>query len=334
MNKCFNVFFDTKIYVVCPPGYKTGGTELAHQLVKELNNIGREAMITYYGDAERAINPAFFEYVDSFCNIEDVEDKDHNIIVFPEIVPEMEKAFYNIQKCVWWMSVDNYLATHNLEYYAKNNGYFKTLRHVLKGKFQLNGDVINKNIMHLYQSEYARLFLEERGIVNSERLSDYINDAYLNNSLSNTERENIVLYNPRKGFKFTKKIIQCAKDCKFVALENFTNSEVKNLLNKSKVYIDFGNHPGKDRFPREAAICGCCIITGKDGAAGNCIDIPIGEDFKIEAKEENLCLVCDRIRKCLRDYDVETKKFDSYRELIRKEHAAFCEDAKRLFGNN
>lgn len=327
-------FFDTKVYVVCPPYYKTGGTELAHQLVKELNDIGRQAMITYYGKAEREINPVFFEYVDSFCNIEDVEDKDHNIIVFPEIVPEMEKLFYNIQKCVWWMSVDNYLATHNLECYARNNGYFKTLRHVLKGKFKLNSDVINKNIMHLYQSEYARLFLKERGIVNYDRLSDYINDDYLNNSILDTERENIILYNPRKGFKFTKKIIQCAKDCQFVALENFTNSEVKSLLNKSKVYIDFGNHPGKDRFPREAAICGCCVITGKDGAAGNELDIPIEDDFKVDAKEENIGLVCDIIRKCLDNYETETRRFENYREFIRKEHSVFCDDVRRLFGED
>ena len=334
MNKKFKVFFDTKIYIVCPPYYKTGGTELAHQLVKELNNIGRKAMITYYGDGERLINPAFLEYVDEFCNIEDVEDNNHNIIVFPEIVTEMEKIFSNIQKSIWWMSVDNYLSTHNLEYYAKNNGYFKTFRHVLKGKFKLNADVINKSVIHLYQSEYARLFLNERGIVNSERLSDYINDDYLNNSLSVEKRENIVLYNPRKGFQFTKKIIHSAKNCKFVALENLTNKEVKDLLNKSKVYIDFGNHPGKDRFPREAAICGCCVITGKDGAAGNEIDIPIENDFKIDAKDENISLVCATIRRCLENYDTESRRFENYRVLIRKEHSMFCDDVKRLFGND
>ena len=30
--------------------------------------------------------------------------------------------------------------------------------------------------------------------------------------------------------------------------ENLTTKQVKELLLKSKVYIDFGNHPGKDRY--------------------------------------------------------------------------------------
>jgi len=42
-----------------------------------------------------------------------------------------------------------------------------------------------------------------------------------------------------------------------------------------KLYVDFGKHPGKDRMPREAAVHGCCIITGRRGAAGNPFDIPI-----------------------------------------------------------
>ena len=35
------------IYVVCPAYFKTGGTELLHQLVYELNNLGKNAIITY-----------------------------------------------------------------------------------------------------------------------------------------------------------------------------------------------------------------------------------------------------------------------------------------------
>lgn len=29
-------------------------------------------------------------------------------------------------------------------------------------------------------------------------------------------------------------------------------------MRKAKVYIDFGFHPGKDRIPREAVMCGAC----------------------------------------------------------------------------
>ena len=46
-----------------------------------------------------------------------------------------------------------------------------------------------------------------------------------------------------------------------------TPEQVVDLMSESKVYIDFGNHPGKDRIPREAVINGCCVITGVRGSA-------------------------------------------------------------------
>ena len=41
-----------KIYVLCPIGVKTGGPELLHQLVYQLNNIFGEnsAVIAYFGN--------------------------------------------------------------------------------------------------------------------------------------------------------------------------------------------------------------------------------------------------------------------------------------------
>ena len=56
--------------------------------------------------------------------------------------------------------------------------------------------------------------------------------------------------------------------------------EVQELFKKSKVYIDFGYHPGKDRIPREAAVNDCCIITNREGSAKNNIDIPIFDKYK------------------------------------------------------
>lgn len=58
-----------------------------------------------------------------------------------------------------------------------------------------------------------------------------------------------------------------AQDLRWVPLIGMTTEEMRSCMSKSKVYIDFGNHPGKDRIPREAAISGCIVITGKRGAA-------------------------------------------------------------------
>lgn len=100
----------------------------------------------------------------------------------------------------------------------------------------------------------------------------------------------------------------------WVPIENKTPSEVVKLLLKSKVYVDFREHPGKDRFPGEAAICGCCIITGKKGSAGNPIDIPISENYKFENDEGQLDLIIEKARDILVSFDKRSQDFDDYRE--------------------
>ena len=60
-----------------------------------------------------------------------------------------------------------------------------------------------------------------------------------------------------------------------------TEREVEDCLSQAKVYIDFGGHPGKDRIPREAALCGCCVVTGRRGAAGNDVEVPINQSYKL-----------------------------------------------------
>ena len=51
----------TIVYVVCPAFNKTGGTELEHQLVFELNKIGVKAFITYYDDNFKKIESTYEE---------------------------------------------------------------------------------------------------------------------------------------------------------------------------------------------------------------------------------------------------------------------------------
>ena len=109
-----------------------------------------------------------------------------------------------------------------------------------------------------------------------------------------------MLYNPKKGIEFTRQLIEAAPDLNWVPLENMSNEEVRGKLKTSKVYIDFGDHPGKDRFPREAAISGCCVITGKRGSAAY-DDVPIPEDF------------------------------DGYRSTIKAEKNKFIEDVRSIF---
>ena len=120
-------------------------------------------------------------------------------------------------------------------------------------------DFSDQSIGHLCQSRYAAEFVKKQGILDFLFLSDCLNEDFLT-SHAELSRDDRVLYNPSKGFWFTKKIIDANPDIDFVAIEGMTPAQTKSLMRTSKLYIDFGDHPGKDRLPREAAICGCCIV--------------------------------------------------------------------------
>lgn len=321
------------IYVLCPGNYKTGGTELPHQLVFLLNNFGVKAYITYFGEnKDLKIHPEFKKYVSSFKKIEEIVDDKNNAVIIPEIHPEFGKRYRNIQVAIWWMSVDNYFMYDSVWGVAQYFGVRCAIGRLRRGQVGLIPRKINRNYLHLYQCEYAKQFLLKNGATNIARLSDYLNSEYLDERPSYSDRRDIVLYNPSKGYDFTKKIIQAAPDVDWIPIKDMTTDQVFDLMNSAKVYIDFGNHPGKDRMPREAAMCGCCIITGNKGSAAYYEDVAIDSEFKFQNKKSNIPKIVEKIRDCINNYDHKVTQFETYRNRIRKEKDLFESDVKSIFG--
>lgn len=323
----------TIIYVACPAFNKTGGTELAHQLVYEINRQGKKAIIVYYDyqSGGENVNPAFKIYVNKYATLKDIVDDENNVFIVPEIKIDLLDKYHHIKKCVWWMSVDNFVKRNGFFNAASFYGVNNAIKHCIKGRITFTKKKIPKNATHFYQSEYAKEYLLKNGIEKSFRLSDFINQSYLIQECQlNNKRENNVLYNPKKGIEFTRKLIDSAKDLNWIPLQNMTTEEVRNILQKSKVYIDFGNHPGKDRFPREAAISGCCVITGLRGSAKFYEDIPIGQEFKFKDDDSNIDNVIEKIRECINNYDEQYPKFQKYREFIREEYNIFQKDVSKI----
>lgn len=323
-----------RIYVVCPAYLKTGGTELAHQLVKLYIDEQIDAQIAYV-DVEKfknPLNPAFEEYIINWIDIHEIEDSEDNVIVFPEFYTEYLSRFNKAKKVIWWMSVDNFEMRNGFRGARKFFSFEKVLKWWLKGNLKNLSENIKLADLHVYQSEYARLYLKEHGVENVLPLSDYINDVYFEEETTDViERKNNVLYNPKKGIEFTKKIIKAFPELSWIPIENMTTQEVRDLLQKSKVYIDFGNHPGKDRFPREAVSSGCCIITGKRGSAGNSIDVLISEDYKFDDATENVQAIGNRINDCLEQYDKRVLDFRAYLERTKNEKMQFYKEAMALY---
>ncbi len=321
----------SKIYIVSPTSVATGGTELLQQLCFCINSIGRNSYIFYSGDYNGSPVKQRFEDIYNNPHVNEIEDEADNILVLPETRVGFLRNYKKIQKYIWWLSVDNYYGSMR-----RKNDLAHTF--VYRIKDTINNLYFNK-CNHLVQSEYARLYLvNEKGIDDKkiERLSDYLNKTYLLYACQEEveERNNTILYNPQKGIEFTKKLMEFIPNVTWIALQGYTHDEMIALMRSSKVYIDFGNHPGKDRIPREAAICGCCVITGKRGAAGNSIDVPIDEEFKFKDSFESIQMIKNKIISCMKNYDAEINKFDSYREIILSEEKMFVEDVNKIFGRS
>lgn len=325
--KDVEIFPDTKIFIVCPAAIKTGGTEVIHQLANSLQKYYDTYI--YYVELNKPIVPEAFRIYECkyVYGLATIYDNNHNILIVPETHTKYLFRYKHIQKMLWWLSVDNYSV------YLQNNDFYSNVRHFFyadKFYFELH----RKRVVHLYQSEYARKYLHEKGVKGAYYLSDYINDIYVNEMLnvsSDLVRENIVLYNPKKGLDFTKTLMVADETIKYVPVIGMTNDEIMNIMRRSKVYIDFGYHPGKDRLPREAAAMGLCIITNRKGSASNDIDVNIPDKYKFEDEEREIANIINMIHRCFESYDDVKHDFDNYRKRIATGKEEFERCIKHIF---
>lgn len=353
-NTGIKIFKNTKVYILLHTKEASGGSELLHQFVYNLRtHLHIDAYIFYPYDISNPIHPFYINYNNPL--IYEIEDKSSNILIYPEaywILPIVSN-YTNIKKVMWWLSVDNFYLS--FIFHSKKNLFLPkainkltflifrkkifditslVYKKIEKNQLDLNEfKTIRDTDYHLVQSYYAMKHLEEKGIEKNKifYLSDYLNEKFLKVQTDLSRKQNIVVYNPKKGYNFTKKIIKRTKDIEFVPIINMTRQQVVETLQKAKVYIDFGNHPGKDRIPREAAILGCCVITGKRGSAAFYEDVSIPEEYKFDERDENIPEIINKIRDCFENFDERYKDFDHYREVIKNEPQKFVEDLKKIF---
>lgn len=324
------------IYILCPATVKTGGPELLHQLGHLLKKMGKDARMVYIHKKPDApfVAPEFEKYQVPYVAYPDIQDRKENLLIIPEIYLTESLRFKQIQKAVWWLSVDAFKAYASLKVAYQTLPKKQFLARIPKWLTR-PAKIAKKVPYHLCQSAYAMDFVKGLGIEEGRTgyLSDYLNDVYLDDGqVSFTERQDVILYNPSKGAAFTGKLRECAPDLPWKPIRNMTTQEVRECMLSSKVYIDFGHHPGKDRIPREAAISGCCVITGKDGSAAYAKDVPIDEAYKFDAEDANISAIVTCIRTCLNAYDTEIQKFAAYREMIKGEKEYFEQCTREIFG--
>ena len=128
-----------------------------------------------------------------------------------------------------------------------------------------------------------------------------------------------------------KEIINKNRDIKFEPLINLSIRELINILSKSKIYMDFGYHPGVDHLPREAGILRNCIITNFEGSAFYQDAVPINKEFKFEEKRKNISIIKNKIINIFNNFETEIVFFEDYREKLQEEKKIFQKQVDNIF---
>ena len=355
MLKDLNITKSTIFYILAPSNKFTGGPTLLHQLGFSLKkNFNYTVRMFYYGvSIDNPIHQNYKKY--NLPVAIKIEDNPNNILISGEISQHLNLCINlkNIQKIMWWLSVDFFyisqkkllikknLARRFLNYLNKR--IIKKISEKLYLKIERLFEIKDLSKMldsfnfkcHLCQSYYAYEHLKKNKIKNVYMLSDYLDDSFFSNKkYLGLKRKNIILYNPKKGVEITKLIINKLSNYEFKKIENFTPEEIIHLMKTSKIYIDFGEHPGKDRIPREAAYLGACIITGKKGSASNNIDISIPSIYKFDDYRINFHRLESLIDSIFKNFSYHTKNFSGYRNKIRNEKNTFNKELKFIFDNS
>jgi hypothetical protein len=312
------------IVLICPAGVQTGGPEALHQLCDKINTIintnendnennnaviSISASMVYCQSNGRSISVvpraerlgvydryhAPTERRNPFLNPTPIS----TLLIWPEcwtneMIHYLETTTTPSPCAIWWLSVNN------------NTGRFQ--------------DWNRTDIVHLYQSEYARQHIVQHGAKYVYPMTEYIaNPPILDNTKT---RPMDVLYNPLKGIHYTDEILKRSGTAfQIVPIgkglhgqQKISPEQVREMLLQTKIYIDFGPHPGMDRLPREAALAGCLVVTNVEGAAGNHLDIPLPEKYK--RKDFHVDEIHSLLKDLLSNYDARSKELDNYRAWI------------------
>ena len=310
-----------KFYIFAPAGQTSGGPELAHQLCQTINMLTEyEAYMCYVDTDNRDCansfpidveSPrAYREYATEHVVSKEEMDRKENVVVVPEALTYSFLGILNAKKVLWWMSVDNYLASTREE-------NLKELEDTVE--------------LHLLQSYYAKNYVEQK-FANAKMLplTDYVNLLHGQFLLPEMYRRNVVLYNPKKGKECIDALKQQITGVQWIPIMGLNLEEIIVLMQSSKVYVDFGNHPGKDRIPREAAVNGCCVITNKKGSAAFSEDVPILEQYKFTDPLNEVARLEALLMDICANYSEHISNFAEYRDWIKGEKNRFDAEALKF----
>lgn len=301
---------DVRIHIVCPGDQVNGSAESLHQFGRAAATAGHDARIAYEPfDVLGPVVSAFRSY--GLRNDQDVPDDPDVVVLVPHTAVDLVAHLNQAQVLVWWLRVDDE---------ADVAAVTAAVPHAT----------------HLAQSEHARRFLDLHGMT-ATVLGDYVHPDFIERarSLEPMRRLDTVLYNPDPTDEVTPRLIEASRGVlDWVPVERLSRNEVAEIMAYSKVYVDFGAHAGRTRLPREALAVGCCVITGRRGAAGNGTDLDTPDGFSFDESSPDVVKdALNRVALTVMEFDDADRQFSSLRATVAEQQQKCRADIGRLLGS-
>jgi hypothetical protein len=297
-----------KIFVLAPANGVTGGPEALHQLVDAIRSLGGEAHISYQ-PIEKWDAPVPEAYRGYDVAPAPLEDEAGNLIVVYEARPLLIRNFKRAATAIWWLSID----------------------HFVNRQERPGWDEIQR-CLNFSQSQYATDYLAMHGIA-AAPLTDYLHRDF-GKPLPSAARRNAIAYNVKsaRAVERLKSRLPPLRLLQWVLVDRMDRADVSALLSQVKLYVDFGLHAGRDRMPREAALCGACVLTGLQGSAKFDADVPLPAAYKLDDRAGDFALRFGlKVPSILLAFDRHARRLDGYRRIVRNARAVFFNEVEKAF---
>ncbi|TFD91851.1 hypothetical protein E3T61_07700 [Cryobacterium lactosi] len=331
--------FDT-VYVFYPRGLRTGGPEALHQLVDALRKSGQQAFLVPFMGTEDTPRVRDYEVYDAPEALKAI-DSPGNAVIVPEVWIDLLREFTQAQRMCWWLSIDyspvfRITRSRSDDKAGLGNEHNVTTRQRLKDiaiSLRPRRNLVHSTL-HLVQSHYAWAFLYSQLNVVPTLISDYTPLFRIEGfrSTGTTDRGRTVAFNPKKGSELTERVIAKSRGIEWRPLINMTADDVYTSLASTAIYMDLGQHPGKDRMPREAAFLGAVTIVARRGAGAFTQDVPLPWQHKVHPTDpqflEGTVALLDRI---LAEPQSHLDTQNEYRSSLLREKEVFFAEVQRAF---
>jgi hypothetical protein len=322
-----------KFVILSPSGIRTGGPEACFQLSDTLIQNGFDAEIWLVTSDDVAFlqnalrektrlrdlvlvvperSNLIAEYSGyRFKPFSRCSPSDEVAFVLPEVYLGFMPFFAGMQVLVWWLSVDNAFS-------ALSSINLNSLR--------------TPDVRHAVQSVYAERFVSALGF-ESTPLTDYtVARDVVDLPLSERPLKLALNAGPKVISDLnalTRSIAERIPDVDIVPIVGLSQSQVSDALSTSRLFIDLGKFPGKDRMPREAIMLGTNIIIAWAGAGMHMGDFPIAEMYR--APTHDLQFVARLAAHMIVNPEAHAPRFKLARDAIAAEKDIFSQEVLTTF---